>query len=319
MKRTVEREIKLRAENGFALPDIPGEPLRAAPVHVHLPRHPRHRLAAGGITLRLPRPRRVGAVAAEAAPRRRPAGAGAAGNAGAGARRASRDLIAGVIRGRPMLPVATLDTDRRGVRVTRAAAPDWPTWWWTRSVVGAAPPPCAASTSSRWSWSTAIERARAADRQALRARRGPATRDERPKLLRALGLERTRRPPGRPAPAAASIWRRCSMPVPGDPRPRSGHAAGQRSGGAAPAPGGRPPAARAAAGGAADARPAAGWRACARELRWAGARWARCATWTCCSSTCARTRPDLGGRCSSAFAARHPRRIEERAARPRGR
>ncbi|MDX6550027.1 MAG: hypothetical protein QOJ31_711, partial [Gaiellales bacterium] len=52
MKRTVEREIKLRAGDGFALPGDLGDPM--APRRFSSTYHdtPDHRLAASGFTLR---------------------------------------------------------------------------------------------------------------------------------------------------------------------------------------------------------------------------------------------------------------------------
>ncbi|MDX6522199.1 MAG: hypothetical protein QOF08_2804 [Gaiellales bacterium] len=116
MKRTVEREIKLRAGDGFALPGDLGDPM--APRRFSSTYHdtPDHRLAASGYTLRyrsetgsgswqlklphggdrleleLPGP-------PEHVPQR------------------FDDLVAATTRGRPLLPVATLDTVRQGVMV----------------------------------------------------------------------------------------------------------------------------------------------------------------------------------------------------------
>ena len=114
MKRTIEREIKLRAGAGFALPRELGDPL--APRSFSSTYHDTsdHRLAASGFTLRYRAEQGTRRLAAEAAPRRRPAGAGAAGLARSQVPPRFGDLLAATTRGRPLAPVATLDTTRQG-------------------------------------------------------------------------------------------------------------------------------------------------------------------------------------------------------------
>ncbi len=116
MRQTLEREIKLRAETGFALPDFPGEPLRERRFTSTYHDTRDMRLAAAGITLRhrseegsglwqLKLPHAKGRLELELV-----------GNAKAPPP-SMRDLIAGVIGRRALLPVATLETRRRGLRV----------------------------------------------------------------------------------------------------------------------------------------------------------------------------------------------------------
>ena len=116
MKRTIEREIKLRAGDGFALPGDLGEPM--APRRFSSTYHdtPDHRLAASGFTLRYRSERGNGSwqlklphggdrleLELPGAPEQVP--------------QRFDDLIAATTRGRPLLPVARLDTLRQGVMV----------------------------------------------------------------------------------------------------------------------------------------------------------------------------------------------------------
>jgi CHAD domain-containing protein len=116
VKRTVEREIKLRAGDGFALPGDLGEPI--APRRFSSTYHdtPDHRLAASGFTLRYRSERGSGSwqlklprgddrleLELPGPPEQVP--------------QRFDDLIAATTRGRPLLPVARLDTLRQGVMV----------------------------------------------------------------------------------------------------------------------------------------------------------------------------------------------------------
>src|SRR5438270_13955296 len=117
MKRTVEREIKLRAGQGFALPRELGEPLEPRRFSSTYHDTSDHRLAASGVTLRYRAERGSGAwqlklprnedrleLEMPGAPDQVPERFGA--------------LLVATTRGRPLAPVATLDTHRRGLRVS---------------------------------------------------------------------------------------------------------------------------------------------------------------------------------------------------------
>ncbi|MDX6494738.1 MAG: hypothetical protein QOE17_724 [Gaiellales bacterium] len=116
VKRTIEREIKLRAGAGFSLPGDLGEPM--APRRFSSTYHdtPDHRLAASGFTLRYRSERGSGTwqlklphggdrleLELPGPPEQVP--------------QRFDDLVAATTRGRPLLPVARLDTLRQGVMV----------------------------------------------------------------------------------------------------------------------------------------------------------------------------------------------------------
>jgi hypothetical protein len=137
MKATVERELKLGAGPRFRLPALPGEPLAPRTLtNIYLDT-PDHRLAVAGVTLRrrvegrkslwqLKLPRGNARLELEL-----PAHANGTG------RRRSRegrtqanapparmvDLVAVWARGAPLVPVATLRSRRRGVKVRDARGP----------------------------------------------------------------------------------------------------------------------------------------------------------------------------------------------------
>ena len=116
VRRNLERELKLRAPDGFALPALPGEPLESR-VFVSSYRDSEDlRLARAGVTLRhrvehgrglwqLKLPRRDGRLEVELA---------------GGPRTVPQEiarLLVGLLRGRPLIEVARLRTRRSGVRV----------------------------------------------------------------------------------------------------------------------------------------------------------------------------------------------------------
>jgi CHAD domain-containing protein len=116
MKQTVEREIKLRAGAGFALPAELGRPIEARRFSSTYHDTPDHRLAACGITLRYRAERGAGAwqlklpaeddrleLQLDGSPRLVP--------------QAFIDLLPAVTRGRPVRPAATLVTRRHGLVV----------------------------------------------------------------------------------------------------------------------------------------------------------------------------------------------------------
>jgi len=119
MKQTVEREIKLRAGAGFALPAELGEPIEARRFSSTYHDTPDHRLAACGITLRYRAEAGAGAwqlklpseddrleIEVQGSPRQVP--------------QEIVDLLPAVTRGRPLRPAATLVTRRHGVMVRDA-------------------------------------------------------------------------------------------------------------------------------------------------------------------------------------------------------
>jgi CHAD domain-containing protein len=198
VKRTVEREIKLRAGNGFALPGDLGEPLQPRRFSSTYHDTTDHRLAASGFTLRYRAERGSGAwqlklphaggrleLELPGTPEQVPSGFG--------------DLLAATTRGRPLQPVATLDTDRQGVMVRESG----------RDLAEVVVDVVAVSGSG-----AAVERldelevelVEGDDRSLQRIERalraaGALDADERPKLFRALGLVREQpRPPKRSAP-----------------------------------------------------------------------------------------------------------------------
>jgi CHAD domain-containing protein len=117
MKRTLEREIKLRAGDGFSMPQSLGEPI--VPRRFSSTYHDTgdHRLAAVGITLRY----RVGETSTGIWQLKLPQGAARlelelpGGEKHVPAR--FGDLVSATTRGRSLEPVATLDTVRQGFLV----------------------------------------------------------------------------------------------------------------------------------------------------------------------------------------------------------
>jgi CHAD domain-containing protein len=119
MKQSVEREIKLRAGAGFALPSELGEPIEARRFSSTYHDTPDHRLAEYGITLRYRAESGSGAwqlklpsgddrleLEVQGSPRQVP--------------QTLIDLLPAVTRGRPLRPAATLVTRRHGVMVRDA-------------------------------------------------------------------------------------------------------------------------------------------------------------------------------------------------------
>ncbi len=116
MKQTVEREIKLQAGAGFALPSELGEPIEARRFSSTYHDTPDHRLAASGITLRYRAEAGAGSwqlklpsdgdrleLELRGSPRQVP--------------QEFADLLPAVTRNRPLRPVATLVTRRHGLMV----------------------------------------------------------------------------------------------------------------------------------------------------------------------------------------------------------
>jgi inorganic triphosphatase YgiF len=116
MKRTDEREIKLRAGSGFVMPTGLGDPLAPRAFSSTYHDTSDHRLANTGFTLRYRAEQGAGAwqlklpenghrleLELPGPPEQVPKDFG--------------DLVSATTRGRPLAPVATLDTDREGVMV----------------------------------------------------------------------------------------------------------------------------------------------------------------------------------------------------------
>ena len=252
VKRTIEREIKLRAGAGFALPRELGDPL--APRSFSSTYHDTsdHRLAASGFTLRyraehgsgawqLKLPRNGDRLELElpGSPESVPPPFG--------------DLLAATTRGRPLAPVATLDTTRQGI-IVRDSGRDLAEVVIDEVVVSRSGRRVSRIDELEVELVDGDDASLQRIERALRAA-GALDADERPKLFRALGLVRPEgKPPRRKAKPINAPHRDAGGAVPGDPAARPGHPAGQRPRGAAPAPRRHPPAARPPAGGEADAR-----------------------------------------------------------------
>jgi len=189
MKQTIEREIKLRAGAGFALPSELGEPIEARRFSSTYHDTPDHRLAASGITLRYRAEAGAGAwqlklpadddrleLELQGSPRQVP--------------QAFVDLLPAITRGRPLRPAATLVTRRHGVMV-RDAGRDLAEVLMDEVRVTAR-----GAAVSRLS-ELEVELVNGDDGALTRIEHvlrdaGARDGDERPKLFRALGLEQQR-------------------------------------------------------------------------------------------------------------------------------
>ena len=192
MKRTIEREIKLRAGAGFALPRELGDPL--APRSFSSTYHDTsdHRLAASGFTLRyraehgsgawqLKLPRNGDRLELElpGSPESVPPPFG--------------DLLAATTRGRPLAPVATLDTTRQGI-IVRDSGRDLAEVVIDEVVVSRSGRRVSRIDELEVELVDGDDASLQRIERALRAA-GALDADERPKLFRALGLVR---PEGKP-------------------------------------------------------------------------------------------------------------------------
>ena len=192
MKHTGEREIKLRAASGFVLPVSLGDPIAPRTFSSTYHDTPDHRLANTGFTLRYRAEEGSGAwqlklpenghrleLELPGSPELVPPHFG--------------DLVSATTRGRPLAPVATLDTSRKGVMVRDKG----------RDVAEVVLDRVAVSRSGRKV--SQIEELEVelveGDEQSLRAieqtlrAAGAEPGDGRPKLARALGLPRWKRKP----------------------------------------------------------------------------------------------------------------------------
>jgi CHAD domain-containing protein len=122
VQETLEREVKLRAERGFKIPELPGEPLEPRIFTSTYFDTPDHRLARSGVTLRrrteaahgvwqLKLPKGVARLELEApgGPQRPPP--------------ELRDLLTAYVRSAELRPIAKLRTRRSGVRVEAGGDP----------------------------------------------------------------------------------------------------------------------------------------------------------------------------------------------------
>ena len=192
MKRTFEREIKLSAGAGFALPRELGDPLAPRSFSSIYHDTPDHRLAASGFTLRyraehgsgawqLKLPRNGDRLELElpGSPESVPPPFG--------------DLLAATTRGRPLAPVATLDTTRQGI-IVRDSGRDLAEVVIDEVVVSRSGRRVSRMDELEVELVDGDDASLQRIERALRAA-GALDADERPKLFRALGLVR---PEGRP-------------------------------------------------------------------------------------------------------------------------
>jgi len=189
MKQTIEREIKLRAGAGFALPSELGEPIEARRFSSTYHDTPDHRLAASGITLRYRAEAGAGAwqlklpadddrleLELQGSPRQVP--------------QAFVDLLPAITRGRPLRPAATLVTRRHGVMV-RDAGRDLAEVLMDEVRVTARGAAVSRLSELEVELVNGDDGALTRIEHALRDA-GARDGDERPKLFRALGLEQQR-------------------------------------------------------------------------------------------------------------------------------
>ena len=199
MKRTIEREIKLRAGNGFALPRELGEPLEPRRFSSTYHDTSDHRLAASGVMLRYRAERGNGAWQLKLPHNGDRAELELPGSPDEVPERFGQ-LLAATTRGRPLAVVATLDTHRRGLLVSEDGR------HLAEVVMDEVDVRGTGAAVSRLE-ELEVELVEGDDRSLQRIERalraaGALDADERPKLFRALGLVRSRRrSPGRKAPA----------------------------------------------------------------------------------------------------------------------
>ncbi len=204
LQETLEREVKLTAERGFRLPDLPGEPLDPRVFTSTYFDTDDHRLARAGVTLRrrvehgrgawqLKLPRGAARLELEA-----PGGP-------AGPPPEMRDLLTAYLRGRALDPVAKLRTHRSGVRVSNGGGPVADVTVDLVSVM-------AGRRISRSFREIEAELLGDGERELRRIEKvlrdaGARDGDGRPKVFQALGLERVVEPaaPDRSAPARAHL------------------------------------------------------------------------------------------------------------------
>jgi CHAD domain-containing protein len=198
MKKTTEREIKLQASAHFTLPRELGEPIEPRRFSSTYHDTSDHRLAASGVTLRYRAERGCGAWQLKLPRAGDRIELELPGNPDEVPSRFGELLVA-TTRGRPLAPVATLDTHRRGLVVSRRGRQLAEVLVDEVEVFGEG------AAVSRLD-ELEVELVGGDDRSLQRIERalraaGALDADERPKLFRALGLVRpSRRPPKRSAP-----------------------------------------------------------------------------------------------------------------------
>ena len=136
------------------------------------------------------------------------------------------DLLAATTRGRPLAPVATLDTTRQGI-IVRDSGRDLAEVVIDEVVVSRSGRRVSRIDELEVELVDGDDASLQRIERALRAA-GALDADERPKLFRALGLVRPEgKPPGRKAKPINAPHRDAGGAVPGDPAARPGHPAGQ--------------------------------------------------------------------------------------------
>jgi CHAD domain-containing protein len=197
VKRTIEREIKLRAGAGFALPRELGEPLEPRRFSSTYHDTSDHRLAASGVTLRYRAESGAGAWQLKLPHASDRVELELPGDPGEVPERFGELLLA-TTRGRPLAPVAILDTHRSGLRV-RADGRDLAEVVMDEVEVSGSRAAVSRIEELEVELVDGDDRSLQRIERALRAA-GALDTDERPKLFRALGLVRaSRRQPRRSA------------------------------------------------------------------------------------------------------------------------
>src|SRR4051812_27441072 len=118
MKHSLDRDVRLKAEAGFRLPQLQGTPIQPRRLTSTYHDSADHRLAAAGVTLRYRTEDGSGAWQLELPSNGHRHELRLPGSPDAVPPR-FHDLVAAALRSRPIAEVATLDTVRRGVRVER--------------------------------------------------------------------------------------------------------------------------------------------------------------------------------------------------------
>jgi CHAD domain-containing protein len=227
VKQTLEREIKLRAEPGFRLPDLPGEPLIPRTFTSTYHDTADHRLARQGVTLRhrVEGPSELWQLKLPAGGARleleQPGG-------GDGPPAEMTDLLVASLREGALRPVATLETLRSGILVREHGLAVAEVAVDRVTVLVEEHPLRRFEELEVELLDGGDEDALRQIEQALRAA-GAVDGDGRPKVFQALGLDvpgRAPRPPSKASPLehlAAMLWEQYAEIVAHDPGTRLGN------------------------------------------------------------------------------------------------